>query len=60
MPAAARIHRSDQLEPCRVSDVPLGASDVDAASLERLAKRFECRPVELRQLVEKKDALMGK
>ena len=38
--------------------MPLRASDVDAAGLERLAKRFECRAVELRQLVEKQDALM--
>ena len=40
--------------------MPLGAGDIDAAGLQRLAKRFECRAVELRQLVEKKNALMGK
>src|SRR6516165_6758564 len=60
MTAAARVHRSDQLEPRRVGDVPLGAGDVDAAGLQRLAERFECSAVELRELVEKKDALVGK
>ena len=58
MTAAARVHRRDQLEPRRVGDVPLGAGDADAAGLERLRQRFECRAVELRQFVEKQDALM--
>ena len=57
--AAARVHRGDQLEPGWVGDVALGTGDADATSLNRLAQRFECRPVELRQLVEEQDALVG-
>jgi hypothetical protein len=34
--------------------VPLGAGDADVAGLQRLAKRFKCRAVELWQLVEQK------
>ena len=54
MTASARVHRRDQLEPGRVGDVPLGAGDADVAGLQRLAKRFKCRAVELWQLVEQK------
>src|SRR6516164_4824265 len=59
MPATARVHRRDQLEPRGVGDVPLGAGDAHSTGLQWLAKRLERRTIELGQLVEKQDALVG-
>ena len=57
--AAARVHGGDQHETGRVGDAPIGAGDRDFAGLQRLAKRVEHAGFELRQLVEKQDAVMG-
>ena len=54
MTASAWVHCRYQLEPGWIGDVSLGPRDADAASLERLAERFECGTVELRQFVEEK------
>src|SRR5262249_33655872 len=56
MTAAARVHRRNQLETRRIGDASLGPRDADAASLKRLPKGFECRAVELRQLVKEQNA----
>ena len=59
MTAAAWVHRRNQVESRGIGDASLGPRDADAARLKRLPKGFECRAVELRQLVKKQDALMG-
>jgi len=51
MTAAARVHGRHQLESCRVRYMPLGTGDANATGFERLAQRFECRAVELRNYV---------
>src|SRR4029079_6915115 len=57
--AAAGVHRRNQLYPCREGHMRVGASNADAAGLERLAKRVEHGPLELRQLVEEQNAEMS-
>ncbi len=60
MPARARVHRRDELEAGRErSSARPDPDDRDAALLERLAERLEHVPVELRQLVEEQDAVVG-
>src|SRR6478736_9554738 len=56
MTAAARVHRRDQLDPCREGDMGVGAGDANASGLERLAERIEHRLLELGKLVEKQYA----
>ena len=58
MPAAARVHRRDQLYPRRKGHVGVGAGDADAAGLQRLAERIEHRPLEFGQFVEEQHAEM--
>ena len=57
--AGAEVHRRDQLESGREQRQPLDAGDRHDAVLERLAKRLERGPLELRQLVQQKHASMG-
>ena len=57
-PARTRVHRGDELEPCRERRRPAGPSDRDPTLLERLAQRLEHVPVELRQLVEEQHAVI--
>jgi hypothetical protein len=47
------------LHPRRIGDMAVGAGDADPAGFERLAQRLQCGAAELRQLIEKQDALMG-
>ena len=58
-PARARVHRGDELEACRERHHATGTRDQDATLLERLTERLEDIPVEFRELVEEKDAVMG-
>ena len=58
--AAAGIHRGDELNAGWVGDAVIGPRDHGLAGLERLAQRIEHLRVELRQLVEKQHAEMGK
>jgi hypothetical protein len=60
MPAAAGIHRRDQLHPRRKRHVRVGAGDGDGAGLERLAERIEHGTLEFRQLVEEQHAESGR
>ena len=59
MAAAARIHRGDELDPRRESDMGVGARDLDRAGLERLAQAVEHRALEFGQLVEEQHSEMG-
>jgi hypothetical protein len=54
--AEARVHRSDQLDPRRRSDVGVGTGDADLAGFERLAERIEHLALEFGQFVEEQDA----
>ena len=56
----AEVHRRHELESSREERLALHPCDRDDAVLERLPKRLERRPLELRQLVEKQDSVMGK
>src|SRR5262249_43720943 len=56
----AQVHRPDELKPSREDDAPRDTRDGDVAVLERLAERLERVAPELRQLVEKQDAAVGK
>ena len=58
MPAAARVHRRDQLDARREGDVRVGARDADRPGLERLAQRIEHRALEFGQFVEEQHAEM--
>ena len=58
-PARARVRRRDEHEPRREHQRVLAAHDRHAPVLERLAQRVERRPLELGELVEKQDAVMG-
>ena len=58
MTAGARVHCGDQLEACGKAGAMAGAGDMDVAAFQRLAQGFEHATVELRQLVEKKHAVM--
>jgi hypothetical protein len=55
----AQVHRPNEHEPCRKERSSLRASNLDRTVLERLAKRFQRRSIELRQLVQEEDALVG-
>ena len=57
--AAAGIHRADQLEPGGHMQRAAGAGHGDLAVFQRLAHRFQHVPVELRQLVQKQNAVVG-
>jgi len=57
--AAAGIHGGDQLEAGRIGDVGVGPGHRGAPGFQRLAQGFQRRALELRQLVEEKDAQMG-
>src|SRR5262245_52236137 len=50
--ARAEVHRRDELEPRREDGPTADAGDADEPVLERLAKRLERGPLELRELVE--------
>ena len=52
MTAATRVHGRDHLHPGGESDVHIGPGDANSARFQRLPKRIEHRPLELRQLVE--------
>ena len=39
--------------------MPVGACDAYTTGLERLTQCFECGAIELRQLIEKQDPMMG-
>ncbi len=56
--AAARIHRSNQHETRRISNAVIGARHRDLAILQRRAQRIEHARIELRQFIEKQNALM--
>ena len=58
-PARARVHRGDQLEPRREDGRPAGPGDRHPPFLERLPERLEHVAIELGQLVEEEDALVG-
>src|SRR3546814_7699691 len=55
MPAATRIHCSNQLDTRRERDMRIGAGHIDAARLKRLPERIEHRALEFGQFVEEKD-----
>jgi len=57
--AGARIHGGDELETRREFALPRGTRDGDAAGLERLAERLERGALELGELVEEQDTVMG-
>jgi len=56
--AGAGVHRRHQLETGREIGLAAGAGDVDAAGFQRLAQGFEHTAVELRQFVEKQNAVV--
>src|SRR5690606_7271934 len=58
MAAAAGVHRRDELDARRESDMGVGARDADFARLQRLAQRIEHAALEFGKLVEEEDAEM--
>ena len=58
-PAGIEVHRSSELEARGERRCAPDPGDRDPPLLERLAKRFEHVPPELRQLAEKQDAVIG-
>jgi hypothetical protein len=61
MPAAARVHRRDQLHPRREGDMGIGAGDAARCPVsKRLASESSTAPAEFRQLVEEQHAEIGK
>jgi hypothetical protein len=58
-PTRARVHGRDELEAGRHLHRPARPRDRDPALLERLAQRLARGPVELGQLIEEKDAVVG-
>ena len=54
------VHRRHELESSREERLALHPCDGDDTVLERLSKCLERRPLELGQLVEKQDSMMGK
>lgn len=58
VPAAAWVHRGDQLHARGVGDMKRGARDADFAGFERLTQRIECLALELRQFIEEQHAEM--
>ena len=57
--ATAEIHYRNQLEPCGVGDMVVGARDHDLAGFERLAQRIKHWSCEFGEFVEKQDAAMS-
>ena len=58
-PAGARIGRRDQHEPGREHQRPLSAYDRHPPVLEWLPEGLQRRTVELRELIEEQDAVIG-
>ena len=56
--ATARVHRCNQLKPCRIGHMALRTGDRHPAGFERLPQRLERGAVELRQFIEKQHTLM--
>ena len=52
MPAPARVHRGDELDPRREGHMRIGAGNADHPRLERLAQRIEHGALEFGKLVE--------
>ena len=59
VPARARIHRGNQLEARGEDGRPSDPRDGNMPVLERLAQGLEHIPIELGQLVEKQDPIVG-
>src|SRR5437868_3555534 len=57
--ARTRIHRGDEHEFRGKSNAARGAGDSNLAILERLPHDFEGGTLELREFIEKEDAVMG-
>jgi len=58
VPAAARVHRCDELDPRGEADMRIGPRDIDFARLQRLPQAVENRALEFGQFVEKQHAQM--
>ena len=56
MPAPARVHRRNELDARREGDVRVRPGNADRTGLEWLPKRIQHRALELRKLIEEKDA----
>ncbi len=56
--ARTRVHRGHQHHARGIRNGDACAHEVNAVVLERLAERLECRPPELRQLVEEQHAVV--
>jgi hypothetical protein len=59
VPAPARVHGGDQLNPRGKGYVGVRSSHAHVARLERLPQRIQDGPLKLRKLVEEQDAEMG-
>jgi hypothetical protein len=59
MAAAARVHRSNELNPRRERDVRVRAGNADIAGLEGLAQENEHGALEFGKLIEEQDAELG-
>jgi hypothetical protein len=59
VPAGTRIHRSDKYESRGERDASGRAGHDDHALLEGLTEEIEHVPLELKDLIEKEDAVMG-
>ena len=57
--AGAGVHRRDELETGRKLRLAGGAHDGDAPGLERFAQHVQDRTAELRELVQKEQAMVG-
>jgi hypothetical protein len=58
MPAAARVHRGDQLYARRIGDVGCGARHLHLAGFQRLSQRIEHAALEFGQFIEEQHAQM--
>ena len=57
--AATRIHGRDELEACRVLDVPVNSGNRHESFLQWLPEGVERWPVEFGELVEEQHAVVG-
>ena len=57
--ARARVHGTDEHEPCRVGEGDRGPRYCNAPVFERLAQKVENVSPELREFVEKEDPVVG-
>src|SRR5439155_2240479 len=57
--ARARVHCGDEHELRRKRDAACGAGDGDFAVFERFAHHLQCRSIEIRQLIQKEDTVVG-